>query len=169
MSGKALLSVVRKFPNMNGTDDPDEPLRGDPMDRDEIDAFLTEQGVGVLSLADEGEAYGLPMSFGYDGDRLYFILVRFGDESTKQDFAETTETASFTTYEFVDEHDWRSVVVSGTIGPVPEDDVASVDETLDDNARFASLFPFGEPMTERPRYQLVPERITGQKGQGVGD
>jgi len=154
---------------MNGTDDLREQLRGDPMDQDEIDAFLTEQGIGVLSLADGGDAYGLPMSFGYDGDRLYFILVQFGEESTKLDFTETTETASFTTYDFADEHDWRSVLVSGTIEPVPEADLDSVTETLQDNAQFASLFPFGEPMTDRPRYQLVPETMTGQKGQGVED
>lgn len=67
------------------------------MHRAEIDQFLREQGTGVLSLADAGETYAPPMSFGYDGDRLYFVMIRFGDDSTKLDFADTTTRATLTT------------------------------------------------------------------------
>ena len=141
-------------------------LRGVAMNREEIDQFLRDQGIGVLSLADGGEAYGVPMSVGYDGERLYFFLVRFGEESLKLDFADATTKASFTTYQFDDEHHWRSVVVGGPIERVPEDRLEAAKDALFDNARFASLFPYGEPMTERPRYQLTVEEVTGQKGQG---
>lgn len=151
---------------MGETNTNDRKLRGVPMDRTEADEFLRDQGVGVLSLADDGEAYGVPISFGYDGERLYFFLVRFGEDSEKLDFAGTTTAASFAAYDFEDEHRWRSVVVRGPIEPVPEGDVEAADDALSDNARFASLFPFGEPMTERPRYQLTVEEVTGQKGQG---
>ena len=145
----------------------DEPkLRGVAMDRDEVDEFLREQGVGVLSLADGSEAYGVPISFGYDGDRLYFFMVRFGEGSEKLDFAESTARASFATYDFPDEHHWRSVVVRGPLEPVPEDDLEAAEDALFDNARFANLFPYGEPMTERPRYRLTVEEVTGQQGQG---
>ena len=119
-----------------------------------------------LSLAAEGEAYGVPLSFGDDGEKLYFFLIRFGDDSLKLDFAETTARASFTTYSFVDKHHWRSVVVRGQIQRVPERDLDAADEALFDNAEFASLFPYSEPMTERPRYRLTVESVTGQQGQG---
>lgn len=144
----------------------EQKLRGVAMERAEVDEFLREQGTGVLSLAAEGEAYGVPLSFGYDGEKLYFFLIRFGDDSLKLDFAETTARASFTTYSFVDKHHWRSVVVRGQIQRVPEGDLDAADEALFDNAEFASLFPYSEPMTERPRYQLTVEEVTGQKGQG---
>lgn len=144
----------------------DEKLRGVPMSRAEVDEFLREQGVGVLSLADGREAYGVPISFGYDGDRLYFFMVRFGEDSEKLDYADATERASFATYDFPDEHHWRSVVVRGTVESVAEADLEAADEALFDNARFANLFPYGEPMTERPRYRLTVESVTGQQGQG---
>lgn len=48
-------------------------LQGYEMDDEAIDEFLTEQGVGVLSMSTDGTPYGIPLSFGYDGDdRLYF-------------------------------------------------------------------------------------------------
>lgn len=136
------------------------------MDRDAIDEFLREQGVGVLSLADGNEAYGVPMSFGYDGERLYFFLIRFGDDSTKLDFVTSTEAASFAVYAFEDSHHWQSVVVRGPISSVSSDRLEAAKEALFANAQFASLFPFGEPMTERLRYELPVETVSGQKGQG---
>jgi nitroimidazol reductase NimA-like FMN-containing flavoprotein (pyridoxamine 5'-phosphate oxidase superfamily) len=144
----------------------DRRLRGVEMDRAEIDSFLREQGIGTLSLADGSEAYGVPVSFGYDDGTLYFFLVRFGEDSAKIDFAEATTTASFTAYSFADEHRWRSVVASGPIERVPESDLEAAEAALSANASFASLYPYGEPMTERPRYRLTVDSVTGQKGQG---
>lgn len=157
----ALVATVRDS-------EPDErTLRGVEMDRDEVDEFHAEQGAGVLSLARENEAYGVPISFGYDGDRRYVFVVRFGEDSETLDCADATERASSAMYDFPDEHRWRSVVVRGTLEPVPEGDLDAADEALFGNARFANLSPYGEPMTERPRYQLTVEEATGQKGQGL--
>lgn len=51
-------------------------MQGTAMDRESIDVFLHEQGVGVLSLTDGSEAYGIPISFGYDGEEdLYFVFL----------------------------------------------------------------------------------------------
>lgn len=152
---------------MDDTDRPRQKLRGVAMDRPAIDEFLRERGTGTLSLADGDEAYGVPISFGYDGDSLYFFLIRFGDESTKLDFAETTARACFSTYEFADEHHWRSVLARGPIERVTDADAA--ERALSDNAEFASLFPYGEPMTEWPRYRLAIETVTGQQSQGYDD
>jgi hypothetical protein len=67
---------------------------------------------------------------------------------------------------FEDAHHWRSVMVRGSLEGVPDERVSDADDVLFDNAQFASLFPHGEPMTDRPRYQLTVEDVTGQKGQG---
>lgn len=141
-------------------------LHGIEMDDEEIDAYLRDRGTGVLALAVEGDSYAVPVSFGYDGDRLYFFLLRFGDESRKLDFAESTRTTSFVTYDFDDAHHWRSVVARGRLVKTPDEDAEAVEAVMNDNAEFANLFPFGEPMTEQVRYQLEVEELTGQKGHG---
>ena len=48
----------------------------------EVDTFLTEQGTGVLALADGGSAYAIPISFGYETGRAVFAYWQFGAEST---------------------------------------------------------------------------------------
>jgi len=154
---------------MEAPDSGDQQLRGVAMDEAQLDEFLRERGSGVLSLANENVAYGMPVSFGWDGDNLYFILLQFGEDSEKLDYAATTERATFSTYDFEDEHHWRSVVARGPIEEVSADDTDEVTETMFENAQFASLFPHGEPITDQPRYRLVPEELTGQQGQGYGD
>jgi len=154
---------------MEAPDSGDQQLRGVAMDEAQLDEFLRERGSGVLSLANENVAYGMPVSFGWDGDNLYFILLQFGEDSEKLDYAATTERATFSTYDFEDEHHWRSVVARGPIEEVSADDTDDVTETMFENAQFASLFPHGEPITDQPRYRLVPEELTGQQGQGYGD
>lgn len=156
----------RERAHMETTDDDERTLRGGPMTESELAEFLDERGQGVLSLARDGDAYGVPVSFGYDDDTLYFVLLQFGDASEKLEFAEATGTATFSTFEFEDEHHWRSVVARGPLESVAEEDREAVDDVMFDNARFASLFPHGEPITDHPRYRLVPEETTGQKGQG---
>lgn len=141
-------------------------IRGLHMDRDEIDAFLAEQGYGVLSLADAGTAYGVPVSFGYDGDStIYLYLIRFGNSSRKLDFADATETGCIVTFDVESRFRWRSVIVSGTFHELPEDEVEQMEEIMDDNAWFPSLFPPEDPMTAVRRLELRIEDVTGRKGE----
>lgn len=149
---------------MNDNEDETQKLRGIEMSDEAIDEFLRERGTGVISLSDEGETYSVPTSFGYDGERLYFFLLRFGTESRKLSFIESTETTSFVTYEFDDAHNWRSVVVRGNLVETPEDRSDEVESVMADNAQFANLFPYGEEMEEQVRYQLEVEEMTGQQG-----
>lgn len=151
---------------MGDSDKTTDDLRGVSMTATERDDFLREQGQGILSLADGGDAYGLPVSFGYDGEDLYFFLLQFGEDSEKLDYADATETATFSTFEFDDEHNWRSVLARGPIERVDDENTEVVDDVMFENAQFASLFPHGEPITDHPRYRLAPDKATGQKGQG---
>ncbi|MCL7417650.1 MAG: pyridoxamine 5'-phosphate oxidase family protein [Halalkalicoccus sp.] len=141
-------------------------ITGTEMEREEAEVFLRDQGVGVLSLANEGEAYGVPVSFGYDGeDRLYFVFLRVGEESRKEAFAAATERASFTVYDVESKHAWRSVIASGRIREVDDDEWETVRDSIDDNAWYPSLFSEAEPMRDIQGWVLEIEEITGQKNE----
>lgn len=142
-------------------------ITGTGMDEKEAEAFLREQGIGVLSLASDGEAYGLPVSFGYDGgDRLYFVFLRAGEESRKETFAEATERASVTVYDVESKHAWRSVIASGGIREVDDDEWETVRETIGDNAWYPSLFSEAEPMRGIRGWVLEIDEMTGQESTG---
>ncbi len=138
-------------------------LQGIEMDGRQIDRFLRSQGFGVLSLTDGTEAYGVPVSFGYDGgSRLFFVFLRVGERSKKERFAERTEKAGFTTYEVVSKHDWRSVVASGRLRRVADDEWDDIVEAIGDNAWYPSLFSEAEPMQDIQAWEFQFEEISGQ-------
>ncbi|WP_245758277.1 pyridoxamine 5'-phosphate oxidase family protein [Halogeometricum limi] len=142
-------------------DDEYSSFRGNRMDEADVDEFLRSQGVGVLSLADDGEAYGVPLSFGYDGERLYFVYLRPEETSKKEAFAAETQRASFTCFDAAGKHDWRSVVVEGSIRPIADDEWSTLSETMAENAWFPSLFSEVEPMQDILGWVLDIESATG--------
>ncbi len=128
------------------------------MDETELERKLEESDTGVLSLARDGDAYALPVSFHYDGER---ILLRFGVEegSEKVSFVETTDTASFVVYEATGEESW-SILAQGSLVPAPD--------TLNEaeiNERFVPLRVFDESLgdVEPELYELRIESVTGRK------
>lgn len=101
-----------------------DPWYGKAMGQHEITEFLTEQATGVLALSEDRRAYGIPMSFAYDEENERAIMdLGFADDSKKRRFLETTDEACLTVYEWNSPHDWRSVVVTGPMRPVDEDDL----------------------------------------------
>ena len=141
-------------------------IRGLHMDQGEIDAFLADQGYGVLSLADGNTAYGVPVSFGYDGEsRLFLYLIQFGDSSRKLEFADETETACLVTFDVESRFRWRSAIVAGTLHDLDEGEVDHMEEVMNDNAWFPSLFPPEDPMTAVRRLELRIDEVTGRKGE----
>lgn len=149
------------------TEDTFGEIEGIGMDDAETETFLRERGIGVLSLASDAEAYGVPISFGYDGDdRLYFVFLRVGERSRKEEFAETTERASLTAYDVESKHVWRSVIARGRIRQVADDEWDAVEESIGDNAWYPSLFSESEPMKDIQGWVLEIEELTGQKSEG---
>ncbi|ELZ29841.1 flavin-nucleotide-binding protein [Halogeometricum pallidum JCM 14848] len=130
------------------------------MDEEEVDAFLQRHGIGVLSLADEGDAYGVPISFGYDGERLYFVFLR-GETSQKEAFAETTTRATLTAFDVAGRHEWESVIVAGRLNVVDGDEWDALVSAMEDNAWFPSLFSESEPMRGIAGWVLEIEAATG--------
>ena len=144
-------------------DAPDAP-RGIEMSEQEVEETLRELGHGTLALASGDEAYGVPVSFGFDGERLFLTLLQFGDESKKLTFADRTETATLTAYETASKFDWRSVIVTGDLQEVPVDDHDYVESIMDDNAWFPNLFAPTEAITAVRRLELSLADATGRKG-----
>jgi nitroimidazol reductase NimA-like FMN-containing flavoprotein (pyridoxamine 5'-phosphate oxidase superfamily) len=106
------------------------------------------------------------VSFGYDGDsRLFLYLIQFGDSSRKLEFADETETACLVTFDVESRFRWRSAIVSGSLHPLDEDETEHMEEVMNDNAWFPSLFPPEDPMTAVRRLELRIDEVTGRKGE----
>ena len=133
------------------------------MDDDAIDEFLRERGDGVLSFAREGAGYGVPISFGYDGDRLFVHLVRFGAESEKLAFADASERVCLTTYATETRFEWKSVLVRGTLSPVPDEDVEYMEAVMDRNA-WKPRLP-DEDVESVRRMELLIDETTGRRSE----
>ncbi|MFP8888677.1 pyridoxamine 5'-phosphate oxidase family protein [Natrialbaceae archaeon A-CW2] len=90
------------------------------MDDDAVAEYLESKGVGTLSFGNETGGYGIPMSFGYDRveDRIIFQLS-FGEESLKAKYIEEGNQVTLSAYDWESIHDWRSVVVRGTLHEIP--------------------------------------------------
>lgn len=130
-------------------------------------ACLERAAVGVLGLADGGEAYTLPISFGFDPElsNLYFMFA-FDDESRKRAFLDTTETASFCVVDADLPDAWESVIVAGPLEELPENETAAAYAALGETATFPALYTFeeyvdGESM-EQSLYRLRIEEISAR-------
>ena len=81
----------------------------------EIDAFLNDQSTGTLSLANDSDAYAVPVSFTFDDDsRNVYFRLGYGPDSQKRQFIDATETATFVV---ADEtaSGWKSVIAQGEV------------------------------------------------------
>lgn len=139
--------------------------RGIAMNDTEIEETLIDVGFGTLSLASDGEAYGVPISFGYTEDRIFMNLLRFGDSSKKLEFQEKTEIACLTASEVHSRFDWKCVIVTGPLRSVDESEREFMEATLEDNAWSPSLFPPTGPMEEVRHLELEVDKASGRKGQ----
>ena len=147
---------------------PIDRLRGLRMTDAEIDDFLAEQGTGVLALADGGDAYAIPVSFGYEDGRLYFAFFRFADEPAKEAYAAETETACLAVYEVESAFDWRSVLAFGPMSPVDPDRWDEVGAAMADNAWSPDLSSIGPRRGTVATYVLPIEEVTGLEGKEHG-
>lgn len=90
------------------------------MDEAAMRDFLTNQAVGVLALPAEKGPYVIPLSYKFDGDSALYLVYALGAESRKEELTERAETARFLVYDAASPFDWQSVLLSGTIGQVPD-------------------------------------------------
>ena len=148
----------------------DAPGREDPrgarMTDEEVDDFLTEQGVGLLSLADGGDAYAIPISFGYDDGRAVFSYWHFGTETTKEEYTEATNTACLAVYDVDSPVKWRSVLAFGELEEIPTQRWDELGELIDDNAWSPDVSPIGNRGLTITGYEMEIEEVSGFQGSG---
>jgi hypothetical protein len=159
--------------------------RGTEMDENDVDELLNSAGWGVLSLARDDEPYSIPVSFGYDGESVFFAFVRASPPNTKFDFIEDGATARLLVTDVRDTYDWQSVAVTGPVRAVRrredlggEDLLSEIDDrpdrrterhrewavlldTLDENEWFSSEYERAEPVSELQGWWLDPDEIHG--------
>lgn len=100
------------------------------MDDTEIRGFLSSQSTGVLGLPGADAPYLIPMSFGFDGEsELYFTYV-VGAESRKAALTDSAAVARFLVYRADTAFNWESVLLTGTVEPVPEGEREGILETI---------------------------------------
>lgn len=125
-------------------------------------AFLERLGWGCLTLADEGSAYSVPMSFGYDGDSTLYFQVQTDDESDKMAYLDATTTATFLVPE-VQPPDWTSVIVRGPVRKVPDEEIDEAYAAFAENAWFPTCpWTHDKDPTEVAFYKLEADQLTGR-------
>jgi nitroimidazol reductase NimA-like FMN-containing flavoprotein (pyridoxamine 5'-phosphate oxidase superfamily) len=143
-----------------------QALLGMELDDPEIDKVLTDVGVGVLSMSADGVPYGVPLSFGYDGeDALYFVFLGATTELRKEAYAETSDVATFTSFEMSPDGAWRSVIASGPIERITIDDWDEAREAMADNAYQSNLLSEYE-LQENPNVWRL--EIEDRGGRAIG-
>jgi hypothetical protein len=129
---------------------PTDPFAGHRMDDDEVNELLTELGFGVLSMTDGETPYGVPLSFGFDGDdRLFFRFTAPSSEGRKLTFAERSARGSFLAYRVRGPDYWHSVLAEGPLDRITTDEWDAAREAMADNAWEPALFD--GPRSDRER------------------
>jgi hypothetical protein len=84
------------------------------MDATEIDDYLRAGSHGVLALADGNDAYGVPLSYHYDGERLLLRVSTHGDDGEKRHYLDTTDTATLVCFAADPDGSW-SIQIRGSV------------------------------------------------------
>lgn len=129
------------------------------MTESEVDDHLQAGEHGVLGLADDNDAYAIPLSYHYDGERFLLRVSQHDHESEKGRFLRATDTATFVCYEASTDESW-SIHVRGPIKEWSE----NIDETTL-NKWFQPFRLFDEAVenVEFSLYELQMETVLGRK------
>ncbi|WP_256301057.1 pyridoxamine 5'-phosphate oxidase family protein [Haloarchaeobius salinus] len=138
------------------------------MNDEEIAERLHTEGTGVLSLADDGDAYGVPLAHYYDGEDIYFRLG-MTEDSQKRDLLERGGTVSYAVYGTDETDDPRgidswSILAEGTLTRIPESDHERFD-TAEINRHFSPIRVFDEDIEEIEIVivRLDADSVTGRR------
>jgi nitroimidazol reductase NimA-like FMN-containing flavoprotein (pyridoxamine 5'-phosphate oxidase superfamily) len=139
------------------------------LNSDEIDDVLIRQGIGVLAMVDNEQPYAIPMSFGYDSDQAVFPMQWGGGyDSRKNTAIDSNANVCLTVYEQDPEEEaiWRSIVITGKLYEIPEDQEQQAYASLAANAQFApDLGVWGIPFedVELRLFGLDTKNCTGRE------
>lgn len=142
---------------------PYSQFTGVPMSSDDIDALLTSEGYGILSLARDDEPYSIPVSFGYDGESIYLGLLETNPNPTKMEFIADGATARLLITDINDRFDWRSIAITGPVRSIDRgtEQWEHLLDTLDDNAWFMRAFERADSIESIQGWELEIRDLTG--------
>lgn len=83
----------------------------EPMTEEAARSMLGASKLGVLSLADGGRAYAIPLFYGFDGEAVWF----HAHPGRKDAYEDATEEACFTVFHKESENVWESVHAFGPV------------------------------------------------------
>lgn len=133
------------------------------LSRNEVDRVLTEVGYGFLGFGRENGPYVLPMSFGYDGDYLYFQM---NSQGRKFEYIDGKTPVCLTVFTVDPETGIsKSIIVEGELREVSEERTAAAYEALASTANFGTdLSLWGVPLqeTDPTLFVLRPEDVSGR-------
>ncbi len=91
----------------------------------EIADFVNDQQTGVLSLASGNDSYSIPVSFVFkEEDQNVYLRLGYGNDSTKREFVDQVDRASFVIYDHTDDG-WKSVLARGPLEKLTETNLDS--------------------------------------------
>jgi len=105
-----------------------------PLPEPDLDDALPEPGAGTLSVSADGVPYGVPLSFGYDGDRIYPVSLGGTAEPRNETHAEQSDAARVTAVSDDPDGAWRSVTVAGPLDRIGPGVWDAAREAMPDNA-----------------------------------
>ncbi len=118
----------------------------------EITGVLNNNWLGTLSLVDGNTPYAIPMSYGYDDISSQLVMNwGQGEDGRKIEILETNPNASLTIFEHEtgSSNIYRSVVLSGQIRKIHDDQVESAMRILANTAEIVNDFEtWGVPIEE---------------------
>ncbi|WP_336337782.1 pyridoxamine 5'-phosphate oxidase family protein [Haloarcula brevis] len=130
------------------------------MDDEDIERTLERKSVGVLGVSTDAEPLLRPLSYWYDGESdLYFVYV-LGSDSRKATVSDEADVAGFLVYDIETTFNWRSVLLTGTIERVSDDERAAIEARIDTDWK-PDLF---ERAAESEITALYRFRITDKSG-----
>jgi uncharacterized protein len=131
----------------------------EPLDDDQIDAFLRQQMIGRIGMHADGETYVVPVIYAWDGTAIYVQSI----EGRKVSMMRQSPEVCFEVDEY-ERGSWRSVIVDGTYEELAGE---AVEQAL---ALLVARFAGGSSGRSRPRaegrtpvaFRIVARRLSGR-------
>lgn len=136
------------------------------MDDDEIREFLSAKSTGVLGLPAEPAPYMIPMSYAFDGDAEVYFTYLLGSDSRKETLSDRTDQARFLVYDVETMFNWQSVLLTGELVEIPEEEWGDIEEILT-NAWRPELFQTAGAGGTVKVYGLRTETMEGIRHTGL--
>ena len=150
-------------------DDAGGSLLGTDVPVEDVRSCLDRAEFGVLGLAEGSDAYTVPLSFGHAPDlsALYFLLG-FAPDSRKRELLDATETASFVVAEAALPDEWQSIMFTGSVAPVGDDEQQAAYSALADSAAFPATHTFEDyyelAEMEQDLFKFDVDSVTARRG-----